>query len=152
MNQQGQKPSDFQIRKCCAGGFKTLLQLFRELWPDKPIRPATLRKTYNRGLTRESQAYISVIDKARVVGFGSLTIKNSLWQEGTVGHIDELIVRHEYRGRGIGTQLLSCLEALAKERKCRRVELDSAHHRKEAHRFYEQRGFHNRAFLFSKVL
>jgi hypothetical protein len=40
----------------------------------------------------ESQAYICVVDKAEVAGFGSLTIKNSLWQEGGIGHVDELIV------------------------------------------------------------
>jgi glucosamine-phosphate N-acetyltransferase len=34
----------------------------------------------------------------------------------------------------------------------RRVELDSAFHRKQAHRFYEQLGFENRAYLFSKAL
>jgi hypothetical protein len=80
------------------------LPLFRELWPDKPINPVWLRR-----------AYICVVDKAQVVGFGSLTIKNSLWQEGAIGHIDERIVRHEYRGRNIGTLLLSRLEALNAE-------------------------------------
>ena len=91
------------------------LPLFRELWPDKPINPVGLRRAYNGGLKCESRAYICVVDDAQVVGFGSLTIKNSLWQEGAIGHIDELIVRHEYRCRDLGTQLLSRLEALHAE-------------------------------------
>jgi len=74
-----------------------------------------LRRAYNGGLKCESQAYICIVDDAHVVGFGSLTIKNNLWQERAIGYIDELIVRHEYRGRDIGTQLLSRLEALHAE-------------------------------------
>jgi GNAT superfamily N-acetyltransferase len=116
MNQQPNlRESSFRIRNCGAEDFDELLPLFGELWPDKPINPTALRRAYNGGLTCESQAYVCVVDKTQVVGFGSLTIKNSLWQAGAVGHVDELIVQHEFRGRGIGTQLFSCLEALAKE-------------------------------------
>jgi hypothetical protein len=32
------------------------------------------------------------------------------------------------------------------------VELDSAFHRSQAHKFYQQEGFENRAYLFSKPL
>jgi len=48
--------------------------------------------------------------------------------------------------------LLARLEAIATERNCSRIELDSAFHRKRAHRFYQQCGFENRGFIFSKTL
>jgi glucosamine-phosphate N-acetyltransferase len=142
----------FQIRRCRIGDFEGLLPLFRELWPDKPIAPNALRKVFNRMLTSKSGAYLCAVKQRRIVGFSSITIKSSLWQEGLIGHIDELVVHHECRGQGIGVTLLRYLEALAEDRGCRRVELDSASHRKEAHEFYKQRGFENRALLFSKVL
>ena len=41
---------------------------------------------------------------------------------------------------------------LAIESGCASIELDSAFHREDAHRFYESQGFENRAFLFSKSL
>jgi ribosomal protein S18 acetylase RimI-like enzyme len=88
----------------------------------------------------------------RVVGLGSLTVKDNLWQEGKIAYIEEIVVHEDLRGKGIGTQLLEQLVRSAKEAGCRRVELDSAFHRKEAHGFYERHGFENRAFLFSKVL
>jgi ribosomal protein S18 acetylase RimI-like enzyme len=78
-------------------------------------------------------------------------VKNSLWQKGFLGHVDELIVDTEYRGQGIGAMLLEHLVTVARERGCRRVELDSALHRKEAHEFYKRLGFESRALLFSKV-
>ncbi len=126
--------------------------LLRQLWPDKPLNIQSLQSVYDLALSSENQKYLCAVEKNKVVGFGSLTIKNNLWQEGYLGHIDELVVDNGSRGKGIGRQLLSQLIILAKEKKCRRVELDTAFHRKEAHRFYEQQGFENRAYLFSMIL
>lgn len=91
-------------------------------------------------------------DKDSIVGFVSLAIKNNLWMEGNLGHVDELIVDKNYRGKGIGTLLLNRIIDLAKEQRCKRVEVDSAFLRKDAHEFYESFGFEKRAFLFSKKL
>ncbi len=87
-----------------------------------------------------------------MVGLGSVTIKDNLWQEGMIAYIEEIAVVEDLQGQGIGTQLLERLVLSAREAGCRRVELDSAVHRKKAHQFYEHHGFENRAYLFSKVL
>lgn len=86
------------------------------------------------------------------MGFASLSVKDSLWQGGGVGYIEELVVDEKSRVQGIGTKLLEHAIALARENGCRRIELDSAFHRKDTHRFYERLGFESRAFLFSKGL
>lgn len=41
---------------------------------------------------------------------------------------------------------------IAKENSCKRIELDSAFHRKNAHGFYKSIGYEIRAYLFSKTL
>ena len=142
----------FEIRQCCAEDFGDVVRLLRQLWPDKQLNAALLQTVFDRALASEWQAYLCATDGSRVVGFGSLTMKNNLWQEGYLGHIDELVVDNEYRGKGVGTLLLDQIIVLARQKGCRRVELDSASHRKQAHQFYEQHGFENRAFLFSRVL
>ena len=144
--------SMFQIRKCHSEDFDDVASLLRQLWPEKRLDAASLRMVFQRAVTSESQTYLCVIDGERIVGFGSLTLKNNLWQQGYLAHIDELVVDSDYRGRGIGTQLLNQLVRLARDRGCRRVELDSAFHREQAHQFYQQHGFENRAFLFSKII
>jgi GNAT superfamily N-acetyltransferase len=141
-----------QIRQCQAGDFAAVTPLLRQLWPEKSLDIASVQAVFERALGSAWQVYLCATDSERLVAFGSLTIKNNLWQEGYLGHVDELVVDSGYRGRGIGSQLLGRLTALAQERGCRRVELDSAFHRKKAHQFYERHGFENRAFLFSKVL
>ena len=128
------------------------MRLLHQLWPGKPLDTASLQAVFNRALASESQVYLCAADGRHVIGFGSLTVKNNLWHEGFLGHVDELVVDSEFRGQGIGTRLLEQLLAAARQRQCRRVELDSAFHREQAHQFYQRQGFESRAFLFSKVI
>jgi RimJ/RimL family protein N-acetyltransferase len=140
------------VRPCRAEDFDAVLALLRQLWPDAALDATALRAVYDRALLSDAQAYLCAVSGARVIGFGSLTVKNNLWQAGPLGHIDELVVDTEWRGRGIGTRLLEELAVLARRKGCRRVELDSALHREAAHRLYERHGFEKRGYLFSKPL
>ncbi len=141
-----------QLRKAMPGDFPDLLILFRQLWPTKPINEGRLHEVYVRVVAAATRHYFCAVLDNRAVGLGSVTIKDNLWQEGTIAHIEEIVVRDDLRGKGIGSQLLERLILVAKEAGCCRVELDSAFHRKDAHRFYEHHGFENRAYLFSKAL
>ncbi len=141
-----------QFRPCRSTDFDAVLQLLRQLWPDKPVNPAALREVFDRALASDAQAYLCAVDGDRVIGFASLTIKNSLWHEGRLAHVDELVVEATWRNRGIGAQLLGQIIELARRKGSRRVELDSALYRTDAHRFYQRLGFENRAHLLSKAL
>jgi len=140
------------IRDCRDEDFDQILSLLQQLWPEKTLNHDRLRVVYERGLRSDTQQYICAVESGRIAGFCSMTLKNNLWQEGYLAHVDELVVNHADRGRGIGSQLLEAIIAYAVERSCTRVELDTAFHRTEAHAFYERQGFENRAYLFSKLL
>jgi ribosomal protein S18 acetylase RimI-like enzyme len=141
-----------QTRPCRSEDFDAVLVLLKQLWPEKSFDPDALRTVFNRALTSDTQAYICSADDDKVIGFGSLTIKNNLWQEGYLAHVDELVVDAEYRSRGVGTILLEQLFVIARQRGCGRIELDSGFHRADAHCFYERQGFENRGYVFSKML
>jgi GNAT superfamily N-acetyltransferase len=141
-----------QIDNCREDDFGQVFKLLEQLWPAQTLNKKRLRGVFKQGLKSKFQCYVCARIEGNVVGFVSLTIKNSLWQHGYVGHIDELIVDTEYRSRGIGSQLLEHIAKLAKKKCCRRIELDSAFERKDAHKFYERNGFENRAFVFSKEI
>jgi glucosamine-phosphate N-acetyltransferase len=144
--------SKISIRPSRIEDFDAVVSLLRQLWPDKPLNPASLRIIFDSALVSDTKAYLCAIDGKCVIGFGSLTIKNNLWPEGHLGYIDELVVDSEYRNKGVGTQLLEQLVVLARQKGCCRIELDSAFYRKESHHFYEQHGFEKRAYVFSKIL
>ncbi len=140
------------IRKAKIEDFEQVYALLPQLWPATKLDKRRLRIAFTRSINSKYQKYLCAVDKAVVVGFCSLSIRNSLWQQGFIAHIDEIIVDEMHRGRGIGTELIKKALKIAINAGCTRVELDSAFHRKQAHGFYDRLGFENRAYLFSKVL
>jgi hypothetical protein len=48
--------------------------------------------------------------------------------------------------------LVAALESAARSRGAKRIELDSAFHRNDAHTWYQHRGFSDRGVVFSKVI
>ncbi len=142
----------FEIRYCQQDDFDSVVKLLRQLWPDLILDVGALHVVYSQAISTDRQKLIVGIADEQVVGFCSLTIKNNLWQAGNLGVVDELVVDSNYRGQGIGKKLMAHISKIALENKCKRIELDSSFHRKQAHRFYESIGFMCRAFWFSKVL
>ncbi len=141
-----------RIRPTTREDFDAIVPLLQQLWPARPIDWKAARDIFERGLTSGRRAYLCACLGKKIIGFGTLMIRDCLWLQGDVGYICDLVVDQEHRGTGVGTALVERAVEIAKERRCRRVESDSGFHRVEAHRFYERRGFEKRAFLFSRIL
>lgn len=71
---------------------------------------------------------------------------------GRVYEIQELFVSQEFRGKKIGTALVSALEARLRATDCVLLEVASNMRRKEAHRFYESIGYDQTSYKFVKDL
>ena len=71
---------------------------------------------------------------------------------GQMGRITALVVHPEVRGTGVGRRLVAIAEAFARGCGCERLELTSAAHRREAHRFYEKLGYSPHPVRFTKEL
>ncbi|MDR1554336.1 MAG: GNAT family N-acetyltransferase [Prevotellaceae bacterium] len=144
--------NNFQIRFCTADDYALVFELLKQLWTDVQLNYETLQTVYENALKSDRQKLIIGLIDNKIIGFCSLTVKNSLWQSGNLGHIDELVVDENFRKYGIGKKLMDAITKIAKENNCKQTELSSAFHRKEAHQFYENLGYEKRAYLFSKVL
>ena len=140
------------IRKCEITDFAEIFKLLEQLWIDSTLDFDSLHEVFENALKSSQQRLIVGVVNNKIIGFCSLTIKNNLWQSGNLGHIDELVVDKNYSGKGYGKTLIDSITKISKDLKCKRIELDSAFHRKEAHQFYESLGYENRAYLFSKQL
>ena len=138
------------IRRAVADDVDRVFELLKQLWPDKVFVKENTRAAFRRGLQHD--IYICLEAQGNVAGFCSLSVKNSLWEDGELAHISELVVDHQLRGNGFGTALIQSAIKLAQDRGCKRIELDSAFHRDVAHEFYETLGFERRAYLFSLKL
>src|SRR3989338_8734333 len=139
-----------KIRTAETKDFDDIFLLLQQLWPGKKLHEQNLRAVFASGIGAQNYEYFCAESNGNVIGFCSLVIKNSLWYEGPLGYICELVVDNFYRCQGIGTVLLKTAINKAKEKGCGIIELDSAFHREEAHKFYEKNGFEKRAYLFSK--
>lgn len=66
--------------------------------------------------------------------------------------IEDLIVREDLRGGGIGTKLMAAIDDFGRERGCGYAILVSSGFRKQAHRFYEKIGYTEDVRGFRKEL
>lgn len=139
-----------RIRDAEPADLERIAELFRQLWPDKEPDFAGLSSVFRHMRSSDAYRVLCAEEAGKVTGFCSAAVLQNFWQDGPVLYITTMIVDQQRRRRGIGTAFLEELERMATERTCRRIELESAFHRADAHGFYEKRGFEKRAFFFSK--
>jgi len=89
-----------KIRDFTAGDIGPICKLRGQLWPDIDVNTAQMRRCLECGLQAANQRYLCAVLDDEVVGFCSLNVKNNLWQQGFVGHVDELMVGESHRRKG----------------------------------------------------
>lgn len=106
-------------------------------WPERSFKQAADRlmhilQGYARG---HRHPMVAVLHDGPAVAFGQLVI----WGRRT--EIADLIVAEEYRGLGIGTQLITALLDVARASGCQRVEIGAALSNPRAVALYHRLGF-----------
>lgn len=82
--------------------------------------------------------YVAISD-SKVVGSATIFIEPKfIHSGGNVGHIEDVVVRKEYQGRGIGEKLILKLLEFAEKSGCYKTVLDCTD---EVKPFYEKLGF-----------
>jgi GNAT superfamily N-acetyltransferase len=140
------------IRECREDDFDMVLPLLRQLWPDKLLEMEALRRVFARALQEKDVRYICAEIDGVIVGFFSLTQRESLYRQGRLAYLDEMVVEEGHRSKGVGAALLRHAEQLAREAGCNGLSMDSAFHREGAHRFYEREGYVKTGVIFEKAL
>ncbi len=79
------------------------------------------------------------IDDNKIVGSTTLFIEQKFIHDGgLVGHIEDVVVRKNYEGKGIGIKLVMSMLERAKEKNCYKTILDC---KDDVKQFYERIGF-----------
>jgi len=82
--------------------------------------------------------YVAVDDN-KIVGSTTLLIEQKFIHDGgLVGHIEDVVVRKDYEGKGIGIKLVTYMLECAKEKNCYKTILDC---KDDVKQFYERIGF-----------
>lgn len=140
------------IRECRESDFDMVLPLLRQLWPDRLLEMEVLRKVFQRALSQESIDYYCAEEEGIIVGFFSLSTRESLYRQGRLAYLDEMVVDEGHRGKGVGAALLRHAEKMARRSGCNCLALDTAAHRTAAHRFYEREGYVRTGFAYEREL
>jgi ribosomal protein S18 acetylase RimI-like enzyme len=155
------RPSEAtRIRRARPGDGAALVELQREFYrEDRLTHGAANARALHRLLRSPLAGVVWVIeaggrDQRSPIGYLVLTIGYSLERGGRDSFIDELYVRSEWRGRGLGTHAVATAEAGARRLGVRAVHLEVDTTNDRARRLYERVGFtlRQRYHLMTKVL
>jgi ribosomal protein S18 acetylase RimI-like enzyme len=117
-----------------------------------PATAASVRERLAHSLDSATSFLLVATVAGEVSGMISVELVPYFPTGTTICRITSLVVAKPQRGRGIGDELLGAAADFARRHRCSALELTSAPHRVEAHRFYEQRGFSRTGFRFFQSL
>ena len=129
--------SDEEIRRC----HPVMAGLRPHLDPDRFL--ASVRRMEPHGFH-----LIFIEEGGAVTAVAGYRITEML-RTGLMLEVDDLVTTDAARSRGFGAALLDWMTAEARRTGCSVLELDSATHRHEAHRFYFRERLHILAYHFS---
>ncbi len=133
-----------------------ILGLLYDLGRPKPQKDSdvdSFRKLVKKYVAdSDKQILVAVLDNVKIVGMISMIFLSRLNRDTLEMYIPEIVVLEEYQKLGIGKKLIYSCIALAKEKQCHRIRLESGNQRTESHRFYEHLDFKQSAFSFTLSL
>lgn len=140
------------IREASHGDLPQILNIYKELEADKSavLTEAQAVEIYDQISTYPNyKIYVALTDN-ETVGTFSLAIMDNLAHMGMPsGLIEDVVVKQEWQGRGIGKQMMYFALEQCRAAGCYKAALSSNRNRTKAHQFYESLGFERHGYSFS---
>jgi len=119
-----------------------MLHDFNEEFEDPSPGPAVLEPRVRRFIEEQTKFYFLVGEDP--FGFAQMDYIASIWSDAPVGHLDELYIRPDRRGRGSGRELMEAILADARGRAAAAgMEVVTGEDDTAARGLYESVGFEN---------
>ena len=117
-----------------------LLQVISSYYPDESEMKFIWQSFINRKDIYPIIAIDTNIDQINnVVGFGSLHLTKKV-RGGQIGFIEDIVIKEDYKGKGLGSIILKDLIIKAKKDGCYKLVLEC---KEETKTFYEKIGFNH---------
>ncbi len=135
-------------KKDLYNGFLLSLDALRK---SSHIKPKKANMVFNKVSKNSHQVIYVAVENSEVVGSASILIEQKFIHDGgKVGHIEDVAVRKEFQGKGIGKQIVVALLKYAEKQGCYKTILDCTD---ELIPFYENIGFrkHSNSMRFDHL-
>jgi len=120
----------------------SLLELYKQLNPQENIIDEFSAKNIWKNIENQKIKYFVARENEKIIASCNICIIPNLTRGGkSIGFIENVITDTEYRGKGIGKNIVENAIKYAKEQNCYKVILQSGNKRTDAHGFYESLGF-----------
>jgi ribosomal protein S18 acetylase RimI-like enzyme len=127
---------------------KLLAELVNAMDDTEGIDIGIALKTCEQLLNHVKSHFLVAEIGASLVGFINFTVRQTLLHQSPSGLIDELVVTKEYRGKGVGKQLVLATLEKCRQLGCCEVEVSTEKTNVKAREFYRKCGFEERGTLF----
>ncbi|WP_286390044.1 GNAT family N-acetyltransferase [Pseudanabaena mucicola] len=136
--------SDIDFRLAQFIDVDPLMELVQEFYHfDRITFDDNVVKAFMALLSDENFGLILLIcDRDRPIGYVALTFFFSMEYHGRCGLVDELYIREDYRGKGIGKRVFVLIEDYLKSQNMRSLSLVVDHWNSPAEALYTKLGFH----------
>jgi len=141
------------IRAATVADEEATLDLIEQLFDAPGGRPPEYTRErgsagFRRAVEKADADVLLAFDGRELAGLSSVYAAIQSIRSGLRCSLEELVVRDDRRGQGIGGELMRASIAWAKEHGCTYLELTSGNGRVDAHRFYVLQGMSQAAYEF----
>jgi GNAT superfamily N-acetyltransferase len=140
--------SAIQIRQARSGDAHAVAARADELAQSFPFSRLKFDLSFRALLAQEDACLLLATAGADCVGYVLGFSHLTFYANGPVGWVEEILVRREYRGRGVGRMLMSAFEQWAARQNCTLVALAT----RRAAPFYRALGYEDSAVYLRKIL
>jgi len=144
-------PQGLEIREARAEDIPGILQTYREAGIGAGIAfsvEEALAQLERMSVGSPVRVYAALLD-GRVVGTYELFVMDNMAKRGRrSGVVEDVAVRPEYQGRGVGKAMMQDAMERCRHAGCYKMMLSSNENREAAHLFYESLGFERHGFSF----
>ena len=139
-----------QIRAATEADLQSILDLYLEIEDDS--RVLSIEKARSIFARMQSypdyKVYVAMLGGSIVGTFALLIMDNLAHMGAPSGVLEDVVVHRDWRGKGVGKQMVQFAMDRCGERGCYKLALSSNLKRKAAHRFYDDLGFQRHGYSF----
>jgi len=138
------------IRAATKADLQSILDLYVEIEDDSRVLSIEgARSIFERMQSYPDYKIYVAMSGGSIVGTFELLIMDNLAHMGAPsGVVEDVVVRRDWRGKGVGEQMMRFAMNRCRERGCYKLALSSNLKREAAHRFYDNLGFRRHGYSF----